>query len=150
MDRITPETRSRNMARIRNTRTRPEMFIRSALHKKGMRFRVNYKPVIGTPDIYFTGKKAAVFIHGCFWHQHPGCKFASTPTSNQEYWIPKLERNMTRDQEVLVSLNENGIRVLVVWECTVKLMMKDAVYRDMILDQIIGYINNDRGPALSV
>lgn len=150
MDIKSPEERSKNMSRIKSVRTKPEMFIRSALHKKGMRFRVNYRPVIGAPDIYFTGKKVAVFIHGCFWHRHSDCKYAYTPKSNLEFWLPKMDQNAARDQVIVTSLNESGIRVLIVWECTVKRMMKDAEYRDMILDLIVDYINNDRGPALSV
>jgi DNA mismatch endonuclease (patch repair protein) len=119
MDIKSPEERSRNMAKIKNANTKPEMHIRSLLHRQGFRFRVNYKGLPGKPDIYFSGKKVAVFIHGCYWHRHEGCKYAYTPKTNVEFWTAKLERNREHDREVIEQLNELGIRVLTIWECAI-------------------------------
>jgi DNA mismatch endonuclease (patch repair protein) len=119
MDIKSPEERSRNMAKIKNANTKPEMHIRSLLHRQGFRFRVNYKKLPGKPDIYFPGKKVAVFIHGCYWHRHEGCKYAYTPKTNVEFWTTKLERNREHDREVTDQLNGLGIRVLTIWECAI-------------------------------
>lgn len=150
MDNKSPEKRSQNMAKIRSCKTKPEMFMRSVLHSHGLRFRVNYKLVKGSPDIYFTKKKIAIFIHGCFWHRHPGCKYAYIPKSNLEFWIPKLSQNITRDQESIAALNENGIRVLVIWECTVKRMMKDGLYKNIIYNKILEFINDVKALNMSL
>ncbi|MHB8963709.1 MAG: very short patch repair endonuclease [Saccharofermentanales bacterium] len=133
MDTVSPEVRSRTMSRIRGKNTTPEMFIRSLLHRKGFRFRVNYSKITGTPDIYFTKKRVAIFIQGCFWHQHEGCITATVPKSNVEYWEKKFERNKQRDDEVLNSLLSDGIRVLYIWECTIRKMKKDALFYEEII-----------------
>ena len=131
MDTKSPDARSINMARIRNTRTKPEMYIRSELHRNGFRFRVNYSVVTGKPDIYFTKKKIALFVHGCFWHQHHGCRYCTIPKSNIEYWLPKLERNLIRDQKVLRELTGQGIKVIIIWECAIKHMKRDIEFHEI-------------------
>jgi len=142
MDDRSPEARSNNMARIKSSQTKPEMYIRSQLHSMGFRFKVNSNLVPGKPDLLFTKKKVAVFVHGCFWHSHPGCKFASTPLSNQEYWGPKMKRNIDRDLETIVSLNDLGFRVLVVWECTIKKMIRDKDFSDSIFKLMSDFISD--------
>ena len=140
MDIKSPEERSRNMAKIKGSRTAPEMFVRSELHRRGLRYRTNCSEVPGRPDLYFPGRRVAVFVHGCYWHRHPGCKYAYVPKSRPEFWLPKLEGNRRRDLAVLEELAGLGIRVLIVWECTIKRMMKDEEFRRAMLDSGVRFI----------
>lgn len=121
-DRITPEQRSANMARIRATGMKPEMTVRRLAHAMGYRFRLHRRDLPGTPDLVFPGRKAAIFVHGCFWHQHPdpACRSSHAPRSRTEYWGPKLQRNVLRDEENVAKLEAAGWRVLVLWECELK------------------------------
>jgi len=143
MDIKSPEERSRNMAKIKNANTKPELYIRSLLHKHGLRFRVNYKDLPGKPDIWFPGEKVAIFIHGCYWHRHEGCKYAYTPKTNVEFWTTKLERNREHDKEVIEQLNELGIRVLTVWECTINNRISEDGGAATILADVLGFLNSD-------
>ena len=116
--RIDPITaRSRNMSRIRSRDTQPEMIVRRAVHALGYRFRLHDPNLPGTPDLVFKSRKKIIFVHGCFWHQHEGCKRATIPKSNTDYWIPKLKRNKDKDQVAWDSLTGNGWQVLIIWEC---------------------------------
>lgn len=141
MDIKSPEERSLNMSKIKNKRTKPEMYIRSLLHRRGLRYRVNCAALPGKPDLYFSTRKVAVFVHGCYWHRHPGCKYAYTPKSNQKFWIPKLEGNRRHDEQVIKQLCEQGIRVLVIWECTIKQMEKDMEIQKRITEGIMLFLN---------
>ncbi len=100
--------------------TRPELLLRSALHSMGFRFRVHGRELPGTPDVVFPARGKAVWVHGCFWHSHAGCRFATVPKTRPEYWIPKLARNRERDAEHERRLGECGWDSLVVWECELK------------------------------
>ena len=100
MDIKSPDARSRNMSKIKNSKTKPEMFIRSLLHKNGFRYRANYTGILGKPDLFFTKAQVAVFIHGCYWHRHVNCKYAYTPKTNLDFWLPKHEKNRLRDKEI--------------------------------------------------
>ncbi len=126
MDRISKEQRSRNMSHIRSKDTSPEMFVRKQLWMKGLRYRKNYTKVEGKPDMYFPKYRAAVFIHGCYWHRHQGCKNATTPRTNREFWEKKFEDNMRRDAVVREKLAAAEVRVIVIWECTVEKAMKNG------------------------
>lgn len=108
-----------NMRAIRSTRTIPEMAVRSAIHGLGYRYRLHIKGLPGKPDIVFGPKKKIVFVHGCFWHQHPDktCPDSRLPKSRLDYWVPKLARNIERDAENIRALREGGWKVLIVWEC---------------------------------
>lgn len=117
MDFLTKQQRSRLMALVRRRDTKPELTVRRYLFSLGYRFRVNPKGLPGTPDIAFTRLKKAIFVHGCFWHQHRGCKLARIPKSNRSYWEPKLARNKARDAENKRSLRRLGWGYLVLWEC---------------------------------
>lgn len=117
MDKLDALHRSENMRRIRSKNTEPEMLLRSVLHRKGYRFRIHRKDLPGKPDIIFASRRKAVFVHGCFWHQHSACREGRIPGSRQEYWKPKLARNIERDEIAVQSLLELGWKVLVVWEC---------------------------------
>lgn len=112
-----PLTRSQVMSRIRSKDTVPEMLTRSAVHALGVRFRTHVPDLPGKPDLANKKRKWAIFVHGCFWHSHDGCRLASSPKSNTGYWIPKLMRNQERDREKTEALRDLGYRVLVVWEC---------------------------------
>lgn len=116
---LEPAMRHRIMASIRKRDTRPEIAIRRALHARGLRFRLHGKDLPGTPDLVLPGRRLAVLVHGCFWHQHPGCKLARKPSANTDYWSPKLARNVERDAKAQEALMRLGWRVLVVWECEV-------------------------------
>ena len=114
----TPEAlRSRVMRSVKSSNTKPEIQVRSFLHRRGFRFRLNYKHLPGRPDIVLLKYKTAIFINGCFWHQHKGCKHARKPKSNLDYWEPKLKRNVRRDAQVRKELEQLGWNVLVIWEC---------------------------------
>ncbi len=113
-------SRRMDMSRVRSIDTLPEMLVRKTLHSLGFRYRVHYKGLPGKPDIVFTRRNIAIFVHGCFWHQHPGCKRASTPASNKGYWGPKLARNVSRDRTNTERLEEAGWKVAVIWECETK------------------------------
>ena len=108
------------MSRIRSKGTKPEMTVRRLLHSMGYRYRLHRRDLPGNPDLVFPRWRKAIFVHGCFWHQHPGCKISRQPKSNQNYWLPKLERNTVRDAEHQAQLREMGWDVLVIWECEVK------------------------------
>jgi len=131
------------MARIRSKNTMPERFFRSALHRCGARFRVNKAGVPGNPDIYFSKKKVAIFVHGCYWHRHKGCKFAYIPKSNEKFWAKKHKANVKRDRTVLKLLRNEGVRVLTVWECTVKRMIKNSDFFDAVLQDAMAFLSSD-------
>ena len=120
VDKVSKEVRSYNMSRIRSKDTKPEILVRSYLFSKGLRFRKNDKRYPGSPDIVLPKYKTMVFVHGCFWHLHDGCKYARMPKSNVEYWKKKLYRNRERDERNQKELEELGWKVITVWECELK------------------------------
>lgn len=119
-DHIPREQRSWNMSRIRSRNTKPEMIVRSLVHRSGYRFRLHRKDLPGTPDIVLPRYRTVIFVHGCFWHRHTGCSRCSTPSTNQQYWLPKFQRNVAKDKVSQRQLRRMGWRVVVVWECEVK------------------------------
>ena len=135
MDTVTPPIRSRLMANIRSKDTRPERAVRSILHALGYRFRLHRTDLPGKPDIVLPRHKKVVLVHGCFWHQHPGCALASHPSSNVEYWSPKLAGNVERDKQNLEKLVQLGWNVLIVWECqTRKRPHLDRILLDFMIN----------------
>lgn len=108
------------MYRIRNKDTKPEIMLRKALFARGFRYRVNVKSLPGKPDIVLPRYKTVIFVHGCFWHGHPGCKYAYTPKSNTEFWVNKISNNKKRDVETEFKLKELGWKVITVWECEIR------------------------------
>jgi DNA mismatch endonuclease (patch repair protein) len=116
-DRLTAAERSEHMRRIRKVDTRAEMVARRLVHSMGYRFRLHRRDLPGTPDIVIPKLRKVVFVHGCFWHQHQGCRLARLPKTRLDYWLPKLARNAERDRHAEVALVEQGWSVLVVWEC---------------------------------
>ena len=119
-DKFSKETRSYIMSRIRGKDTKPEILVRKYLFARGLRFRKNDKRYPGRPDVVLPKYKTAVFVHGCFWHLHEGCKYAKMPKSNVEYWEEKLYRNRERDARNQAELKAMGWTVLTVWECELK------------------------------
>ena len=119
-DILTPEQRSYNMSRVRGRDSAIEKTLRSLLHGKGLRFRKNVKSLPGKPDIVLPKYKTVIFVHGCFWHQHEGCRKSGRPTSNKEFWNTKLDGNIERDKKNIHLLKEAGWKVIVVWECEMK------------------------------
>lgn len=113
-------SRSDIMRAVKRAHTKPEMIVRRALHALGLRFRLHRRDLPGSPDIVLPRLRTVVFVHGCFWHRHPGCRYATTPKSRQEYWLPKFEANVERDARKEAQLRELGWRVAVIWECETK------------------------------
>lgn len=105
------------MRAVRRENTGPELAVRKVAHRLGLRFRLHRKDLPGTPDLVFPKHRTCVFVHGCFWHRHPGCKKASTPKTRRDYWLPKFERNVERDREKEEALRRLGWRVVTIWEC---------------------------------
>lgn len=119
MDSLSPEHRSWNMSRIRSTNTKPELRVRSLLHRMGFRFRLHRNDLPGKPDIILPRLKTVIFVHGCYWHRHPGCKFAYEPKTRVEFWTAKFADNVERDKRNRDALDALGWRVIVIWECEI-------------------------------
>lgn len=119
VDNRTKESRSRLMSRIGSKHTKPELVVRSLLHRLGYRYRLHRRDLPGRPDIAFIGRKKAIFVHGCFWHGH-GCKIGKLPKSNLEFWDQKIERNRQRDIENRSELEQIGWTVEEIWQCELK------------------------------
>ncbi len=119
MDTLTPERRSWNMSRVRSADTKPEMAVRSFLHRRGFRFRLHVKTLPGKPDIVLARYRTVIEVRGCFWHRH-GCRISSVPASNSEFWKEKFRRNVERDRRHEAELAARGWRLIVVWECELK------------------------------
>lgn len=125
----TKAQRSYNMSRIRGKDTAPERALRSALHLSGLRFRLHRRDLPGTPDIVLPRWRVAVFVHGCFWHRHEGCRYATTPASNSEFWKAKFSYTVSRDCDQIAELNHRGWRVFVAWECELRADVNAVVRR---------------------
>jgi DNA mismatch endonuclease (patch repair protein) len=127
VDIVDAATRSRMMAGIRGKNTKPETRLRHALHLAGFRYRIHVSKLPGTPDLVFPMYKAVIFVHGCFWHQHPECWWSTSPSSNTDFWASKLGQNSERDARNISNLRELGWRVAVVWECSFRLASEAEV-----------------------
>jgi len=143
-DTISPEQRSKNMSAIRSTDTKPEIYLRKLLFAEGYRYRISEKSVAGHPDIFLRKYNAAVFINGCFWHRHQGCKYAYNPKSRVEFWENKFANNLKRDEKVKIELSQNGNRQLIVWECTIKKMQKSSQLKDEVVGMIKEFLLSDQ------
>lgn len=131
MDKLTPKRRSDNMRAIRSKDTSPEMAVRRLIHSLGYRYRLHGSKLPGKPDLVFAGRTKAIFIHGCFWHLHAGCREGRIPDSRRSYWKPKLEGNRARDARNRRALRRLGWSVLVIWECQIK---REATLRSRIVE----------------
>ena len=119
-DRVSRERRSKMMAQVKNKDTSPEKQVRSWLHQNGYRFSLHRKDLPGRPDIVLPKYRTAIFVNGCFWHRHEGCKYATLPKSNTKFWHEKLQRNVQRDRKNISELEAMSWKVFVVWGCEVK------------------------------
>ena len=140
-DKISGERRSENMRRIRSRDTRPEMVVRRLVHALGYRYRLHRRDLPGKPDLVFGPRRAVLFVHGCFWHQHD-CQDGRVPSSNRSYWQAKLARNVERDIQVRQELERLGWRVLIVWECETK-------NEEKLRDLIMSFLGQHPEPAAS-
>lgn len=138
VDFLTPAERSARMSRIRSSNTSPELALRRAIHALGLRFRLHRKDLPGKPDIVLPRHKAVVFVHGCFWHRHDGCKVATTPKSNTQFWVDKFDRNVARDAASRDLLQAAGWKVIVVWECELGSRQKASEAALLVASKIRG------------
>lgn len=137
-----PEERSKNMSKIRSKGTAPEEYVRKKLFARGYRYRKNVRTVPGHPDAWLPKYNVALFINGCFWHRHKDCKYAYMPKSRVEFWTEKFRRNVERDEEVHKQLSDQKIRILTIWECTVKKMMRSEDYEKKLMDEIEAFLHS--------
>ena len=138
MDVHDKETRSYNMSRIRSANTKPEELVRKYLFAKGFRYRKNLSSLPGKPDIVLPKYKTCIFINGCFWHKHEGCRYFVWPKNNAEFWKAKITRNVQRDTEVYEQLKGLGWDVVIIWECELK-----KVNREYTLDNLCRRLKNE-------
>jgi DNA mismatch endonuclease (patch repair protein) len=117
MDIVSKETRSRMMGSIKGKDTVPELAVRRAAHALGFRFRLHRKDLPGSPDLVFPSRSTVVFVHGCYWHRHSGCRYCYLPKSNVQFWKQKFQKNVARDERVRGDLEQRGWRVVTIWEC---------------------------------
>ena len=117
MDTLSPQDRSERMGRVKAKDTKPELVVRGLVHRLGFRYRLHVRDMQGKPDLVFVGRKKVIFVHGCFWHRHPGCARCRMPKSRLDFWTPKLEENRKRDLRNQRGLRKDGWRIHVVWEC---------------------------------
>ncbi len=143
---MTSEQRSRCMAAIKGKDTKPEMIVRKYLFSRGLRFRVQVRKLPGTPDIVLPKYKTAIFVNGCFWHGHEGCKYFRLPKSNVEFWREKIERNIERDKESMKALFDLGWKVIRVWECE----LRNKANREAILNKIYNSITTSGNSGYSL
>ncbi len=141
MDTVDTKTRSKIMSKVKQKGTGSELRLRKALHAKKFRYRVNVKKLPGSPDLVFTKYKAVIFVHGCFWHQHKGCKYATMPSTRTEFWNAKFKANIERDKKSIQSILDMGWRVLIVWECALKTKEKSKFIE--LIDSIASWINSN-------
>lgn len=131
------------MSGIRARDTKPELLVRRFLHANGLRFRLNVRSLPGSPDLVLHRWKTVIFVHGCFWHRHPGCRLAYTPKSRQAFWLEKFEKNVARDAEAISALKVAGWQVIIVWECTLRTGARQVVLAE--LARKIREESNDEG-----
>lgn len=129
VDLLTSERRSWNMSQIKGRNTRPELRLRSLLHRAGFRFRLHAKQLPGRPDVVLPKYRTAIFVHGCFWHRHPGCRNTTTPSTRREFWQEKFDGNVRRDARNRAALEATGWTVVTVWECELKTDAEGVVRR---------------------
>ena len=152
MDVVDISTRSKMMSGIKGSNTRPEMTVRRYLHSSGFRFRLHRKDLPGRPDIILSKYRLAIFVHGCFWHAHQGCKYFKVPKTRPDFWAAKLQANINRDHKSVDALVKMGWRVLCVWECATR----DHKTCELLGNEMVHWINSNAplgeigGPLISI
>lgn len=134
--------RSRMMARVRNKNTEPEMLVRSTAHRLGYRFRLHRRDLPGSPDLVFPKWRSVVFVHGCFWHRHPGCRRATVPKTRTDFWSAKFAANILRDERAKADLEALGWRVAVIWECEIR---SAGDLEALVEEAVAGPLHRERG-----
>lgn len=122
------------MSGIRGTNTRPELAVRRYLHARGFRYRLHAKDLPGKPDIVLPKYRTVVLVHGCYWHRHEGCRYATTPSTRRDFWLKKFQENVERDRRFRRKLNSLGWRVLVIWECEIDSEALDGLVNTILAD----------------
>lgn len=138
-DIVNKQVRSRMMAGIRGKDTQPELAIRRALHARGFRFRLHAKNIPGRPDLVLPKYRAVIFVHGCFWHRHEQCRFATTPATRADFWKTKFAANVARDRAAIAELNESGWRVAKIWECA----LRKTVHREAAAELMAVWLQSE-------
>jgi DNA mismatch endonuclease (patch repair protein) len=146
-DVLTPQQRSLNMSRIRGRDTKPELLLRRGLHRRGFRYRLHRRDLPGCPDLVLPRYRAAVFVHGCFWHDHR-CGLSKLPETRKEFWHRKIEANAARDTKAAVALQGRGWRVLVIWECALRGTRRQET--SCVLDQAAEFLQSGAGDVLEI
>ena len=131
MDVHSKVVRSYNLSRIKGKDTKPEILVRKFLFTKGLRYRLHDKKMAGKPDIVLAKYRTVVFIHGCFWHGHEGCKYFVLPKTRTDWWLSKINKNKEKDNDTILKLNKEGWHAIVVWECDLKSKKKQEVLNDL-------------------
>lgn len=139
-DIVSPEQRSRNMSAIRSKDTKPEVYFRKLLFAEGFRYRIQEKTVPGKPDLFLRKYNVAIFVNGCFWHRHADCKYTYMPKSRVEFWEKKFSDNLRRDATVREQLQDQGIRQLIIWECTINSMKRNGGIKSQIIDEVKAFL----------
>lgn len=142
-DIVSPEQRSKNMSAIHSGNTKPEVYLRKLLFAEGYRYRIAEKSVPGHPDIFLRKYNTAVFVNGCFWHRHPGCKYAYMPKTRVEFWQKKFDANVMRDAAVRKALQGRGIKCLIVWECALRPTRNDLNRRKQLISRMEQFFTTD-------
>ena len=151
VDHLTPEKRSECMSKIRGKNTTPELIVRKIVFSMGYRYRLHRKDLPGTPDLVFSSLNKVIFIHGCFWHSHPGCKRAFKPSTNSEFWQKKFRRTVERDRINQRDLRRQGWTPVIVWECEVSRDPNDVLQRlQATLLEAEGFTNCEKNTTSSV
>jgi DNA mismatch endonuclease (patch repair protein) len=138
-DIVDKQTRSRMMAGIRGGNTKPELALRSAIHARGFRYRLHVSNLPGMPDLLFPRYRVALFVHGCFWHRHAGCRYSTVPSTRTDFWEAKFESNVARDSAVRAKLLYKGWRVATVWECA----LRKAKHVEMAADILAAWLRDE-------
>lgn len=144
MDVLSVQQRHKNMAAIHSLDTKPEMIVRRGLWKRGFRYRLNYKRLPGHPDLVLRKYKTCIFINGCFWHGHEGCKYYTIPKTNTEFWVNKVQRNKERDERVKHELNAMGWNCITIWECELKPAKREATLQSLAFTLNEIFLNNHK------
>ena len=137
-DVVDKQTRSRMMAGIRGSNTKPELDLRRAIHAKGLRYRLHVAGLPGKPDLVFARHRTAVFVHGCFWHRHEGCRYKTNPATRPDFWERKFAGNIARDQAAMKALAASGWRIAVIWECALRRSGAAADVAEVLSSWIMG------------
>ena len=137
-DVLTPKQRSYNMSRIRNKDTKPEELVRKYLFSQGFRYRKNDARLLGKPDIVLPKYKTAIFVNGCFWHKHEGCKYFVWPKNNAEFWKEKIEKNVIRDQRNYELLQQDGWKIIIIWDCQLRPSNREDTLLKLVMDLVDG------------